>query len=417
MSVEAKLSSMSISHPTFSEIFDNVPVKRLRELIESDSGPIEGKTVKKTALKKMIQKSISDVAVRSLADALKKEQLAEAIAPLNINHEAAHNNPNSKRVLYKRFLENVSEVGIAAYMIEHVEIDLAKAFCEAIGIKATGKTVEALAQQLASHLEHEAVVAYWESFDLNTLHDVAFDMKLEAPETETTSKQVLIEAIINNESVAKLEKRRPKTEPLKLNPSKNKPSKIADGVSFDDLHYWWGVQELKEWCKERKVMTSGNKQELINRILAFLAGDKENTLAKEPSERVRKPRKKSEETKKRLAKAKRNAEKKAAGETTTATKKKAPAAKPKTETPKPAKAESKTKPAEKATPAPEPVEEEKAPEDLDLDNLELYTIAQLKAYCVEEEISIDGLKSKKDYIAAIEEYNADDEEGEEEEDN
>ena len=69
----------------------------------------------------------------------------------------------------------------------------------------------------------------------------------------------------------------------------------------------------------------------------------------------------------------------------------------------------KKSPAPAKKPAPK-AEEKVEEEDLDLDNLEQYNLAELKKYCEDEAIEVKG-KGKKDYIAAILAYNeADDEE-------
>jgi len=90
----------------------------------------------------------------------------------------------------------------------------------------------------------------------------------------TESKSRIVDALINLEAPEHVSSQR---EEVKV--SKKKP-KIAQGVHYQDLFSWYMFADLEEYCRENNLKVSGTKPQLIRRILAFLDGDKENTLAK-----------------------------------------------------------------------------------------------------------------------------------------
>jgi len=89
---------------------------------------------------------------------------------------------------------------------------------------------------------------------------------------DSSAQGVLIDHIMSGEDY---EKAKPKKV---VAPSKKKPE-IHKGITKADLnqHYW--RQDLVEWCKKNDLKVSGNKKELIDRILDHLAG-KEKPLPK-----------------------------------------------------------------------------------------------------------------------------------------
>jgi outer membrane biosynthesis protein TonB len=89
--------------------------------------------------------------------------------------------------------------------------------------------------------------------------------------------------------------------------NKDKPS-IKKGVTYQGIFQHYGREEIFEWAKDNGLKTSGNKPQLIKRIIAFLEGDKENTVAV-PKEKKEKKEKK--EAPKSPKKGKKTTEKKA----------------------------------------------------------------------------------------------------------
>jgi len=66
--------------------------------------------------------------------------------------------------------------------------------------------------------------------------------------------------------------KKPKQKKTKVEFSKKKQP-IKKGITFDDIFQHYYVDEVRDWCKEHGIKTSGKKTVLIKRILAFLDGD------------------------------------------------------------------------------------------------------------------------------------------------
>jgi len=393
MSVAKKLSNISLDDTfSISTVLSNIPTKALTELYLADNRESERNTnIKKTDLKKAIIPAITVSATKYLVENLSLAQLQEAVAPLKIDHEKKKNNPNSKKVLSKRLNETLVQMGIAEYLEQHAGLELLKSISVGLELAPTSSKTD-LINQITEAVEAEGLRVYFSSFSEELLRDVAFDMKLENDPVAITSKQVLVECILHNHEVPEREEK--KKEKIKV--SKTKPE-IRKGVAYQDVFQHYYVEELHDWCKKNGLKTSGSKPDLIRRILAFLDGDKENTLAGQR----RIPKRKKSATPKKATK-------------------KAPAKKEVEEDAEEV-APPKKEVGKKAAPAPkvedpdlDDDEEEADEEEMDLDDLNKYSIAFLKKYCDEEGLTVKGTK-KADYVSAIDEYNSP-QDGEEDED-
>jgi len=272
--------------------------------------------------------------------------------------------------LAKRLSEALNEHGISSYLEKHLELDVLKGFAERLGLAAKG-TKAAVILEIVEAVEAEGVRLYFESFPEDVLRDAAFDMKLTKDPAATHSRPVLVDAIIENKEIAVKDKK--KKEKIKV--SKTKPS-LTKGVNYQDIFQHYNLDELVEWAKKNGIKVSGTKKELILRIIAWLEGDKENTLA--GTKKTPKRKKRSGSVKKAGKKSTSDSEKKEVK----------PKAAPKKET-----------------------EAEGDDEEIDLDKLESYSVAKLKKYCEDEGIKVTGT-TKKSFVDAISAYNEDAEEEE-----
>jgi len=402
MSVAKRLSNISLEDSfTINSVLQNIPTKALTELYLADNHGVErNESWKKNDLKKLITPAITSAATKYVVERMTTEQLAAAVAPLKINHTKKRNNPNSRKVLSKRLTENLMNTGLTEFFEQYAETPLLTGIAGSLELQPASSKA-ALVKQIADAADAEGLRLYLESFSEEVLRDVAFDMKLERDPLALNSRQVLVECILHNHEI-------PEKEHVKevIKVSKTKPE-LKKGVKYQDVFQHYTVEELHDWAKKNGLKTTGNKPDLIKRILAFFDGDKENIMAGER----RVPKRKSTTPKEAAA----------PKEKAAAPKEKAAAPKEKAAAPK-----EQVAPVKKAAPPKEePAEEEEEVEeeeeadeeeeflDLDLDNLDSHNIADLKRYCEEEQISVKGSK-KSDYIAAILAYNDEDEEEEEE---
>lgn len=339
---------------------DHIPTQSLRHLYVADhkTEASAAAKLKKAELKKEIQNAITATSVKVLLEMLTVEQLQAAAEPLGL--ETKDKKPvRSRNILTKRLTEAILADGLATYL-DQMDVEVLKEFAERIGIEPSSKATKGqIIEEIVEEIETTGVRLYFESFSEDLLRDIAYDMKLQKDPLALPGKAVLIEAIVTNTDLPKKEKK--KTSQPKV--SKHKPA-LEKGVEYHDVFQHYYLEELVEYAKKNGLKVSGTKKDLINRIIAWLEGDKENTLA--GTKRAPRRRKRSASKKK----------------------------------PTPAKKASDSE----SEPAPA---EEEAEEGLDLDNLKKYSIAELKKYCTEEQLTVKGNK-KQDYIEAIENYNRED---------
>jgi len=380
MSVTARLSKISLEDGGVNKVISNMGTQSLTMLYQADNRNADVSEMKPAEFKKYVGEAVHQASVKYFVEQLSLEQLEEAVAPLKIDHK--NNNPHSKKVLAKRLREHLETSAIGSYLEEHASADLLKSYAESVEVvpsKDTKDTIRAIVEES----ERTGLELFLQSFPDDVIRDISFQMKLETDPLAIHSKSVLIECIMENKDAP--EKSGKKKEKIVFSKSKKA---IASGLTYQDIFQHYSVEELIEWCHDNEVKSSGSKKEIINRILLWLAGDKENTKA--GVRRISKRRKSVGGAKKVTKKAAPEATEEAAAPKTT---KKTPA-------PAPAPVEPEVE---------EEGEEEEGEDGLDLDNLEKYELEELKTYCEEEEIKVKG-KKKQDYMAAILAYNEDQEE-------
>ncbi len=311
MSVTDAISKLSFTHPAVDTVlgaFTNGACGCVKNF-ELAGEKVEMK-VKKAAIKKMMVQKIEQAAAKYLLEGLKIKMLQTVLAPLEIDHKAKGNNPNSKRVLYKRLQEALQDNGIEKYMTEYGTVEMLTQLIQNIKVHPKSSNKKELVKQLVNELHFAGMNIYFESFPLALLHDICFEMELEDdPKGITNNKALLIQAIINQEAV-----KVPKKETNTIQISKKKKA-IKKGISVWDIVGHYSAEELNKWCKgmykspfklivllyllghnaewhsnpsDNKIKSSGTKKEMARRIVAFLDNDKENTVAKPRTSRKKK---------------------------------------------------------------------------------------------------------------------------------
>jgi len=109
---------------------------------------------------------------------------------------------------------------------------------------------------------------------------------------QTDSRIAILDAIATQTAA-----KQPQTKEVKEIVFSKEKKEIKKGITFQDIFQHYNLDEIQLWAKENGLKVSGTKKVLIDRILAYLEGEKENILA---GSRL-KPKKKalSEEAKKK----------------------------------------------------------------------------------------------------------------------
>jgi hypothetical protein len=110
---------------------------------------------------------------------------------------------------------------------------------------------------------------FLDAFDIETIKRFCTACNLEVI---TNNKEHAISALIDQSHF-----REKKVKRKVQKPSKKKPA-IKSGVKAVDLQHHFNKTELVEYCKKKNLYVSGNKRQVIQRILSFLAGDTESTV-------------------------------------------------------------------------------------------------------------------------------------------
>lgn len=236
----------------------------------------------------LVVAEIERLAVRDFCHHAPTAHLLAAVDALGIDHAAMGNSATSRSVAVKRLTEHIASLsgtqssgaGLVAFLGNEASVELVDdlvtrlvADDESVTARSSQtKKVKAVAQAL----QHEAMLAFFESFPEAQLHDICFAMKNEKPQGETSSRRVLAASIVGDQPVSQLTKaeatqKKAKTtaaKPQKL--SRRKPE-LADGVTYADVFQWYNLSELQAFARDHSLKVSGKKKELIHRILDHLA--------------------------------------------------------------------------------------------------------------------------------------------------
>jgi len=180
-------------------------------------------------------------------------------------------NKNSKTVLIKKLAAAAEKQGINDFLNEHCSVDQLKSIAEDIDIEASDKKEE-LVKQIGNSVRTMGLEGFLSAFNVDSLQDVCEDLKLKTH--HSNNKRKLIEAIVTKKDV----EQEPKKKKAKVEASKKKKP-IQKGSTYDDIFQHYYVGEVREFCKEKGLKTSGKKAVLIKRVLAYLEGDEESTKA------------------------------------------------------------------------------------------------------------------------------------------
>jgi len=135
-----------------------------------------------------------------------------------------------------------------------------------------------LVKALLNNVNSFGIGHLFQALTVQELKDVCERIDLNV---ESSSKDKLVESIIEHKSFVKETKSKPE-------PSSKKPD-IKKGVSKVDLQHFFSREELEKFLKERKdedpetlkeMKISGKKTELVDRVLKFLEGDIESIKKK-----------------------------------------------------------------------------------------------------------------------------------------
>jgi len=238
----------------------------------------------KSKLLEAICLEIEDIGIKQITAQMKKVELEEITEPLNIDHGK---NSITKTVLRKRLVEIMEKEGPEEFFKKHTKVDSLISIIKALNVDPVStSSKEKLVIQATTLVNLTGFQTFFGRFDTNFLQHIMEQLNLKC---ETDSKPKIVYALAT-QSAAKKENRQKED----VSYSKKKLA-IRKGISYQDIYQHYLKDELVSFCRENEMKVTGSKKEVINRILAYLDGDKENTMAnnvsKSPKKADQKPKK------------------------------------------------------------------------------------------------------------------------------
>jgi len=242
----------------------------LQDLYLKEHQDERGSKLSKHKMVTSISDAIESSGVKNLLANVKRADLRKVADQAKVDFKKL-DNPNSKAVLSKKLAAAIAGEGVNDFLSGHVSVDVLKTIAADLDVKSSDKK-EDLVEEIGSAVRRVGMETYFSSFDVDQLQDVADDLGLKTG--KTNNKRKLVECIVAKEDAPK----EPKAKKAKVEFSKKKKA-IQKGVTYEDVFQHYYVGEVRDWCKEHGLKTSGKKGVLIKRVLAFLDGDEETTKA------------------------------------------------------------------------------------------------------------------------------------------
>jgi hypothetical protein len=234
----------------------------------------------KAEIVKILSEDLRDVGFSRMLHAIRLKEL-KAMGEIIVKIKNEERIQAIKRVLEKRVKEYCDEIGQETFL-NSLPSTIKKEIIQTLDLEVDepkGYTAAILEEAESIGQEY-----FFSTFSTEKLAKFALSCGLDV---DSLSQNVLVECLMNLQSY-----KAPKKKPAPK-PSKKKPEKISKGITKIDLNAHFNKDELVDYCKANKLPVTGNKRDLIAKILAHLEG-REIPLPKGSKKR----RKKSDSEKK-----------------------------------------------------------------------------------------------------------------------
>jgi len=225
---------------------------------------------------------VEGTGIRKITSEFSKLQLEEFVDTAKIDIGEAS---STKSVLQKRLFEAISREGVDTFFSKRLSVAQVKEVLKVLGLNPSSDSKEKLVQQAVDAFHLVGIQAFLSKFEVSFLQQCMENLKLKY---NTDSKAKIVYALATQTSA-----KRDKVDRPEATFSDEKKS-IKKGITYEDIFQHYFLDELVEWSKENGLKCSGKKKEVIIRILAFLGGDRENTMASNPTAKEEKPAKPKE---------------------------------------------------------------------------------------------------------------------------
>jgi hypothetical protein len=238
----------------------------------------------KSEIIKILSEDVRDVGFTRMLKAIKLKEL-KLLGEIISKQKDEERIATIKRVLENKIKDHTDDVGQEVFF-NSVPSAVKKEIITTLDVEVPSDPKE-YTQAILEEAESIGQDYFFSSFSTENLAKFATSCGLDV---DSLSQNVLVDCIMNLQSY-----KAPKKKPTPK-PSKKKPEKISKGIAKIDLEVYYSKDELVEYCKTHKIPISGNKRDLIAKILAHIEG------REIPLPKGKKRRKKKSETEKKSEK-------------------------------------------------------------------------------------------------------------------
>jgi len=246
---------------------------------------------KKKKLVENISVVVADLGVNQLTNLMSLvdlKEISDAFPDSKKLHPA--DKAPSKTMMKKHYAQEILDTGVEKFLDAQDEDFIIKMIKVAGFDPIASASKRQLISQLVSLIGLLGAETFLSRFEVPLLKSLMDDMKLSC---DTDSKVAIVEAITQHKDAKSTAPEKPKY----ITFSKKKPE-IEFGVTYQDLFQHYFVDELRDYCRDNDLKISGNKPDLIKRIIASLEEEKENSSSKSKSKTTKKKEESKESDKK-----------------------------------------------------------------------------------------------------------------------
>jgi len=198
-------------------------------------------------------------------------------------------------VLRKRCYEKLLNDGLKNYLEQQVEkvdelVEIVKYFKRKPWSK---KTNSKLVEEIFEIFETSSLMMFMENLPIDLLDDICDYMMLDIK--GTSSRRSIVDCIIYGCHSATDDSSEEKVVKLQL--SDKKPKSINAECTRDDLIYFFTTNDLKKFLSDHKLISSGKKNMMVNRVIEYYEDKEKATERYGVSERKDRRKQKTEKKK------------------------------------------------------------------------------------------------------------------------
>jgi len=289
-----------------TSVFQKLTLTQLKRMAKVEGIELEDDPDKKE-IANALAVQVFDIGVRMLTAKMSKVDLNDAVTGLDIDFGEIEN--PKKVVLSKRLNEQLANLGMEKYLTKHASNDVISRFADLLEVefpKNFDLTDEDSKKEAVSQITERVYFfgnqSLLDRFDIPFLQSICKEYGLKG---ETNTKSKLVYALSSQTNIKDLPSFNPgaqaaneaRMEAALESANKSKRPSISKGVSYQDMFQLYNLDELVDWCRDNDLKVSGKKPDVIKRILAFLDGDKENTMSTANNKPAEKKTEKKQEKK------------------------------------------------------------------------------------------------------------------------